>query len=84
VELRFGSKFLAPLRLCVKTTLTTIPLKQTLIPATDDPTYVPSATLYASTNSAGQVQASVAVTGGTPPYTYLWGGTAPSLSTKGQ
>jgi len=53
-----------------------------LIPATDDPAYVPSATLLASVVGGKQVVASVRVTGGMAPYTYLWGGSSPSISSN--
>lgn len=48
---------------------------QRLIPATDDPGYVPSVSLRASPGNGGtQVVASASVTGGSPPYHYEWSG----------
>jgi hypothetical protein len=47
-----------------------------MIPATDDPAFVPSVNLSASAGAAGGVFASADVTGGTPPYVYEWGGSA--------
>jgi len=49
------------------------------IPATDDPRFVPSVTVTASADGAA-VRAHAAVTGGTPPYTYIWGGSDPEVS----
>jgi hypothetical protein len=49
------------------------------IPATDDPRFVPSVTMTASADGAA-VRAHAAVRGGTPPYTYIWGGTDPEVS----
>jgi hypothetical protein len=53
-----------------------------LIPATEDPRYVPTVTLTASARERSLVEAHVAVTGGTPPYTYLWAGSNPDASTN--
>jgi len=51
-----------------------------LVPATDDSRFVPSVTLTASTPHRSGVEARVHVTGGTPPYTYLWAGSNPEAS----
>jgi len=53
-----------------------------MIPATDDPNYVPSINLAATFVGSTQIVASVTVSGGTPPYNYLWSGSNPSLSTN--
>jgi hypothetical protein len=45
-----------------------------LISATDDFRFVPSVTLAASAPQRSLVEARASVTGGTPPYTYLWAG----------
>lgn len=46
-----------------------------LIPATDDTNYVPMLNLVANPgNGSTQVVASASVTGGVPPYTYIWSG----------
>ena len=62
--------------------LSTIHLMPTMIPATDDPTYVPSAILTASTIGTTQVVASVVAIGGLPPYSYCWGGSDACVSTN--
>jgi len=51
----------------------------TFIPATDDPTYVPSVRLSTSSDGAS-VRARADVTGGTAPYTYIWGGSNAEVS----
>jgi hypothetical protein len=63
-------------------TVFTMNLFPVMFPATTNPAVVPSATLTASTNSSGQVIASVSASGGTPPYTYTWGGSDPNASTN--
>jgi hypothetical protein len=83
---------LIPWYLCGGTTTVTNPasgqtatldLMRVLIPATDDPRYVPSVSLSAIANQGGtQVVASANVTGGTPPYAYLWSGSAPGVSSN--
>ena len=50
-----------------------------LIPATDDLRYVPEITLRASADGA-VVRAHAVVRGGTPPYTYIWGGSDERVS----
>jgi hypothetical protein len=56
-----------------------------MIPATDDPAFVPSVNLSASFGTLpGSAQtygvnANVAVTGGTPPYTYEWRGSSGAM-----
>ncbi|MCX6929643.1 MAG: hypothetical protein NT154_41475, partial [Verrucomicrobia bacterium] len=62
--------------------VSTLNLTAPLIPATDDPAYVPSATLEAGVVGGTQVVASVRVSGGTAPYMYLWGGSSPSISSN--
>jgi hypothetical protein len=52
-----------------------------LVPATDDPRFVPSVTLTAAAPQRSQVEAHASATGGTPPYTYLWAGSNPDAST---
>ncbi len=53
---------------------------QWLIPATDDPGYVPSVTLLASPGNGGtEVVANARVTGGSPPYQYEWSGSISNL-----
>ena len=51
-----------------------------MIPATDDTNFVPSMNFTASVAGGRQVVASVLVTGGRPPYTYLWTGSDPAVS----
>jgi hypothetical protein len=51
-----------------------------LVPATDDCRFVPSVTLSATARESSRVEAHVAATGGTPPYTYLWAGSNPEVS----
>lgn len=58
----------------------TLNLMPVLIPATDDPNFVPAANLLASVVGGTQVVASVTVGGGAPPYAYLWGGSSPAVS----
>ena len=62
--------------------VSTINLTAPLIPATDDGAYVPSATLVANVVGGTQVVATVRATGGMAPYTYLWGGSSPSISSN--
>jgi hypothetical protein len=57
-------------------------LKPRMIPATDDPNFVPTATLTISNSAPGQVTAYATVTGGTPPYTFLWSCSDPSVSSN--
>jgi hypothetical protein len=52
------------------------------IPATDDTNFVPSLSLSASGVGNTQIVASVSVSGGTPPYTYIWSGSSPAVSTN--
>jgi hypothetical protein len=49
-----------------------------MVPATDDKRFVPTAKLFASATGA-MVRESVSVTGGQPPYTYIW--SAPASAT---
>jgi hypothetical protein len=51
-----------------------------LVPATDDFRFIPSVTLTATTPEESLVEARAVATGGTPPYTYLWGGSNPDAS----
>ena len=52
------------------------------IPATDDVNFVPSVALSAWGGTSTNVFASAAVSGGSPPYTYSWSGSEPSVSTN--
>ena len=64
-------------------TVSTIPLMSQMIPATTDPAFVPAVQLTVSAPGGGtNVIASVSATGGSPPYTYQWGGSDPSASTN--
>jgi len=54
--------------------------KERLIPATDDPRFVPTATLHASADRGTEVSAQVEVTGGRPPYIYTWVGSNPAVT----
>jgi hypothetical protein len=56
--------------------------KERLIPATDDPRYVPTAQLKVSGQGRAQIEASVEASGGRAPYTYAWTGSNPSLLTN--
>ena len=51
-----------------------------LIPATEDPRFVPTVTMTATALEDATVDARTAATGGTPPYTYLWAGSNPDAS----
>ena len=53
--------------------------KVRMIPATDDARFVPAVQLTASAQGS-QVSARVSVSGGTPPYTYVWAGSDPAAS----
>ena len=66
----------------VSGTVSPLTLMTQLIPATDDPNFVPSANLSASAPQGTQVVASVVATGGTAPYSYLWSGSDPATSTN--
>ena len=48
-----------------------------LIPATDDFRFIPSVSIAATAPQRSLVEARASVTGGTPPYTYLWAGSTP-------
>jgi hypothetical protein len=50
-----------------------------LVPATDDPRFVPSVALTAAAPERSRVEARAFATGGTPPYTYLWAGSNPEI-----
>ena len=54
--------------------------KVTLIPATDDARFVPTARLQVSGAGTSQVAATVTVTGGRAPYSYHWTGSNPELT----
>ncbi len=56
--------------------------KVTLIPATDDTRYVPTAKLQVSGAGTSQVAAVVTVTGGRAPYSYHWSGSSPELTAE--
>lgn len=53
-----------------------------LIPATDDTRYVPSVTVAASAIDGSRVEARATVSGGTAPYSFLWGGSNPDTYTE--
>jgi hypothetical protein len=53
-----------------------------LIPATDDSRFVPSASVVASVGEGSRVTAQASVSGGTPPYSFLWGGSNPETSAE--
>ena len=53
-----------------------------LIPATDDTRFVPSVTVAASAGEGSRVTARATASGGTPPYSFLWGGSNPNTSTE--
>lgn len=55
--------------------------KERLIPATDDPRFVPTVRLKVSGSGGTEVSASVEVSGGRAPYTYNWVGSNPSVTT---
>jgi hypothetical protein len=55
----------------------TITSRVHLVPATDDPRFVPSLTVAAAAQDGTRVEAHASATGGTPPYTYLWAGSNP-------
>lgn len=60
--------------------VSTLHLMPQYIPGTDDPAFVPQVNLMVSTVGNTQVVASVAVTNGTPPYTYVWSGSSASAT----
>jgi hypothetical protein len=51
-----------------------------LIPATDDPRYVPSVDLTVKAAEESLVEGRACAHGGTPPYRYLWAGSNPEAS----
>jgi hypothetical protein len=53
-----------------------------LIPATDDTRFVPSVKVAASAIKGSRVTANATVSGGTAPYSFLWGGSNPDTSTE--
>jgi Family of unknown function (DUF6345) len=53
-----------------------------LIPATDDTRFVPSVTVAATAIDGSRVGARATVSGGTAPYSFLWGGSNPNTSTE--
>ncbi len=53
--------------------------KERLIPATDDPQYIPSAHIKVSGAESAKVDASVEPSGGRPPYRYVWSGSNPTV-----
>jgi hypothetical protein len=58
----------------------TITSRVHLVPATDDPRFVPSLAVAAAAPDGTRVEAHARATGGTPPYTYLWAGSNPEAS----
>lgn len=58
----------------------TITSRVHLVPATNDPRFVPSVTVMAAAPRGTRVEAHASATGGTPPYTYLWAGSNPEAS----
>jgi hypothetical protein len=52
------------------------------IPATDDTRFVPSVTVAASAGEGARVAARATVSGGVPPYAFLWGGSNPNTSAE--
>ena len=59
----------------------TVPLRTQIIPATDDTRFVPTVSLNASGSTL--ISARATVSGGQPPYTFIWAGSDPSASTNG-
>ena len=59
--------------------ISTIRSRVSMIPATDDARFVPTVTISATADGAA-VRAHAVVTGGTPPYTYIWGGSDEAVS----
>jgi hypothetical protein len=59
--------------------------RERLIPATDDPKYVPTITRFDVSGSGGtKVEGSISVTGGRKPYTFLWSASSPAaLASRG-
>ena len=56
-----------------------------LIPATDDTRFVPSVTVEANSIDGSRVNARATASGGTPPYSFLWGGSNPdTFSERGE
>jgi hypothetical protein len=53
-----------------------------LIPATDDTRFVPSVTVAASATDGSRVEARATVSGGTAPYSFLWGASNPGTFTE--
>ena len=51
-----------------------------LLPATEDPRFVPRVGVEVTAPEGTRVHARAAVRGGTPPYTYLWAGSNPAAS----
>ena len=58
----------------------TITSRVHLVPATDDPRFVPSVTVAAAAPDGTRVEAHARATGGAPPYTYLWAGSNQEVS----
>ena len=56
--------------------------KERLIPATDDPRYVPSIRLSVSGSGGARVEARGEASGGRAPYTYVWTGSNPTALTS--
>ena len=60
----------------------TMHLRPQAVLATDDPQFAPTVTLSPNGGPPTLVSATANVSGGQPPYTYLWAGSEPSASTN--
>ncbi|MGA2281368.1 MAG: hypothetical protein ABSG80_13820 [Verrucomicrobiota bacterium] len=57
-------------------------LEEQMMPATDDTNYVPVVNLSTFTVGNTQVVTSASASGGRPPYTYVWSGSDPTVTTN--
>jgi hypothetical protein len=62
--------------------VSTLDLMPQYVLATDDPAFSPQVTLSASSIGSTQVVASVRVAGGMPPYSYVWSGSSPNVTSN--